>query len=243
MSVPDNEWVRLSDLWPRMGFSQMSGQVEQALKTVIRRHRPQVEVMETRQIMTPYAEQLTRWGVDLEKLHGDHDSLKWFITMLPPAPAYHRLSLADIRVRVGGWDEAKIEPKKEVIWRWPYYQFTYTVIWALIFHEPNVILANPRFLMREIFHMWESIHSDVKELYDEEERKKRISWLALALLERVYGIRYDIANNLSHYRENITERIELTPEECEKRAQLFQTAIDTLEKACFMLLEKQCSSK
>lgn len=242
MTTNDDAVVRLSDLWPRMGFSLMPLEVRQAMKDAIRRHRPRMGPPDMPAGMKMlYGGQLARWGVRIEDLRPDASAALQTLEDMPLTPAYRQLSLADIRVRIGEYAAAEIEPGKEVIWRWPYYQFAYTVVWALIFHEPNATLANPRFLLREIFQLWQFIHSDVEELYDDLERKKRICWLAYAMLERICGTHYDIAQNLPHYRANITQRTELIPSQRAERRELFAGAVDHLEEHCYSLLIHNCA--
>ncbi len=225
------ELVSLGDVWPRMGFSQLPGPLLDVLKTFLRRcgpdHDPPGQKPDAQSL---YFDQVDRWNRVFVPAVTE-DVAKRILAKTPVVPAYHRCSIAGISFKLGTNQHVTVAPT-DIIWRWPYYQFAYTVVWALMFHEPNTVLAQPRYLFSQLLQVWERIYGNVQELDDQGERKQHVQWLALAVLERMCGIKHDIQQGAPHYLTNIKNR-------SWERVKLFQFAVDyLLERSCALLLTK-----
>lgn len=114
--------------------------------------------------------------------------------------------------------------------RWLFYPYAFGIFWALLYHETMEHLRQPAELWatleRHLTLATERVRHEHPGL-DLDDAFFREQFL-FALYERILGLHYDMAQNLTHYRMNISVRAELVPTECKERVAAFKEAIDWL---------------
>lgn len=91
-------------------------------------------------------------------------------------------------------DHASLEfGEKDVVWRWKYHEFAFTIFWALSFHLTNREMEHYDRLWNEIVAFAEFVHPEIKK----DPRARRAMFLAL--YERCLGIEADVNGRVAHY--------------------------------------------
>lgn len=214
----------MGDLWPRQGFSSINADQCALWMQALAKAKEKSPISDVTNADL-FATHCNTWT------HGQHDgdTIKAIMSAVPymrPSPAIEHLSVCNIhcdlmRMRVTDLTS------HQAIWRWPYYQFAYSIYWALLFHESNAMLENPDFLSQKILRLWACFYNKVDEL-SLHDRKMHLQKLVAALFERTLGAQTDIREKRQCFIHNIADRRELGRREKIRRVRAFTQAIEFL---------------
>ncbi|MBI3956495.1 MAG: hypothetical protein HY340_00700 [Candidatus Kerfeldbacteria bacterium] len=232
------DFVRLSHLWQRRGFMNMTDWFRTALFAGLNFH-PLPDELPTGAVRLPendaldrYIANCTRWrqeaGEGTIPDANEHAAIIEKARRFSIGERGYRPTVSEIEVELKSRypldtmfpSVRLVSGDHERLWRWPWEQFAFGAFWALFFHVENEFLRRPRLILDELMSLrdrWRGYRG-----FDPDDPEGE--WLWFALYERLLGILADEVQRKPHYVSNIVERVEYKPAEQRERVVLFHNA-------------------
>lgn len=207
---------RIGDLWQNKGYVDIPSGFRHILWNALSLPIP-LPTEPQSDVVTLYREKILRWN-DSPRSHIKEECID-DLSVLRIQAVRQSMTVSNIQFASEDGTHALVSGCKSV-WRWAYYDFAFTIFWALSYHLSQEELAH-------LFFCWDELHRLAREAYPNL-REGTPDWRAfhLALYERVMGLSYDADRRVDCYKQNIIKRPGMQEETLKKRKLFFDGYIE-----------------
>ena len=207
---------RIGDLWQNKGYVDIPPEFRQIIWNAFSLPVSQPDEPEP-DVEAVYREKMSKWNASPRSQI--HEDCIRDLSVLRPHAAWQLMTISNVSFESNDGNRPSIDGCASV-WRWQYYDFAFTIFWALSYHLTQVELEH-------LYFCWDELHRVAREAFPNAVTGTP-EWRALhlALYERVMGLSFDAHRQVDCYVKNILHRPGLQEAALKKRKSLFDGYIE-----------------